>query len=109
MERRHTSPRRYRGGVASLPDFIDANEWPANSPDLNLIEYFVWAILKERAGAKRHGSVDALKSSLKKVLEDIPQETLRAAVESYPKRLKAVIKAKEDTLSNSHVEREGIL
>ncbi|KIH64196.1 hypothetical protein ANCDUO_05500 [Ancylostoma duodenale] len=58
------------------------------------MDYSVWAILEEKACAKRYGSVDALKPSLKKAWEDIPQDHLRAAVESYPKRLKAVIKAK---------------
>ncbi|KIH62421.1 hypothetical protein ANCDUO_07296 [Ancylostoma duodenale] len=63
-------------------------------PDLNVMDYFVWVILEEKACAKRYGNLDALKSSIKKAWEEIPQETLRAAVESYPKRLKAVIKAK---------------
>ncbi|KIH42589.1 hypothetical protein ANCDUO_27426 [Ancylostoma duodenale] len=60
---------------------------PANSTDLN-------AILEEEACAKRYGSVDALKSSLKKTWEEIPQETLRAAVEFYTRCFKAVIKSK---------------
>ncbi|KIH59283.1 hypothetical protein ANCDUO_10489 [Ancylostoma duodenale] len=59
-------------------------EWPANSPDLDVMEDSIWAILEGKACAKRHGSVDALKSSFKKAWEEIPQETLRAAVESYP-------------------------
>ncbi|KIH53686.1 hypothetical protein ANCDUO_16181 [Ancylostoma duodenale] len=66
----------------------------ADSPDPNVMENSAWAILEEKACAKQYGSVDVLKSSLKKAWEEIPQETLRAAVESYPKRLKAVIKAK---------------
>ncbi|KIH66567.1 hypothetical protein ANCDUO_03106 [Ancylostoma duodenale] len=67
---------------------------PANSPNLNVMDYSVKAILEEKVCAKRHGSVDALKSSLKKTWEEIPQETLWAAVEFYTKCLKAVIKAK---------------
>ncbi|KIH67820.1 hypothetical protein ANCDUO_01845 [Ancylostoma duodenale] len=90
----HKSKKVQRWCRENLTDFIDANEWPANSPDLNVMDYSVWAILEEKACAKQHGSVDALKISRKKAWEDIPQETLRAAVESYPKRLKAVIKAK---------------
>ncbi|KIH46370.1 hypothetical protein ANCDUO_23579 [Ancylostoma duodenale] len=58
------------------------------------MDYSVWAILEEKACAKGYGSVNVLKFSLKKAWENIPQDQLRAAVESYPKRLKAVIKAK---------------
>ncbi|KIH64804.1 hypothetical protein ANCDUO_04881 [Ancylostoma duodenale] len=58
------------------------------------MDYSIWAILEEKACAKRYGSVNALKSSLKKMWEDIPQDRLRAAIESYPKRLKAKTKEK---------------
>ncbi|EPB75146.1 hypothetical protein ANCCEY_05772 [Ancylostoma ceylanicum] len=57
-----------------------------------IMDYVVRAILEEKACAKRHGIVDALKSSLKKAWEEVPQETLWAAVESYPKRLKIQLK-----------------
>ncbi|EPB65323.1 hypothetical protein ANCCEY_15614 [Ancylostoma ceylanicum] len=90
----HNSKKVQRWCRENLPDFIHANEWPANSPDVNIVDYPVWAILEEKACAKRHSSVDALRSSLKKAWEEILQETVRAAVESYPKRLKAVIEAK---------------
>ncbi|KIH63782.1 hypothetical protein ANCDUO_05917 [Ancylostoma duodenale] len=90
----HKSKKVQKWCRENLPEFLDANDWPANSTDLNVMDYSIWAILEEKACAKQHGSVDALKISFKKALEEIPQETLRAAVESYPKRLKAVIKAK---------------
>ncbi|KIH62751.1 hypothetical protein ANCDUO_06958, partial [Ancylostoma duodenale] len=64
----------------NLPDCLDANEWPANSPNLDFMEDSIWAILEEKACGKRHSSVDALKSSFKKAWEEIPQEMLRAAV-----------------------------
>ncbi|KIH44434.1 hypothetical protein ANCDUO_25540, partial [Ancylostoma duodenale] len=95
----HKSKKVRRWCRENLPDFIDANEWPANYPDLNVMDYYVWSILEEKACAKRHGGVDALESSLKKVWEKIPQETLWAAVESYPKRLKAVIR-----VEGGHIE-----
>ncbi|KIH53327.1 hypothetical protein ANCDUO_16547 [Ancylostoma duodenale] len=90
----HKFKKVQRWFCGNLPDFIDANKWPANSPDLNVLEYSAWTTLGEEACAKRNGSVDALKSSLKKVWKEFPQKTLRAAVESYPKRLKAVIRTK---------------
>ncbi|EYC06502.1 hypothetical protein Y032_0075g928 [Ancylostoma ceylanicum] len=77
-----------------LRDFISAKEWPANSPDLNVMDYAVWGILEGKACAKPSTTVEALKNSLKKACKEIPQKTLRAAIESYPKRLKAVIEAK---------------
>ncbi|WKY08788.1 hypothetical protein Q1695_001738 [Nippostrongylus brasiliensis] len=77
---------------ANFPDFIPASEWPANSPDLNVMDFCVWSILEEKACAKSHASIEALKSSLKKAWEEIPQDVLRAAVDSYPDRLVAVVK-----------------
>ncbi|KIH56993.1 hypothetical protein ANCDUO_12823 [Ancylostoma duodenale] len=61
---------------------------------INTDFYTEEAILEEKACAKRYGSVDALKSPLKKTWEEIPQETLRAAVGFYTKCLKTVITAK---------------
>ncbi|KIH51682.1 hypothetical protein ANCDUO_18228 [Ancylostoma duodenale] len=65
---------------------------------IQLLNKSIKAILEEKACAKRYGSVDALKSSLKKTWEEIPQETLLAAVGFYTKCLKAVIKAKEGNI-----------
>ncbi|KIH54951.1 hypothetical protein ANCDUO_14900 [Ancylostoma duodenale] len=77
--------------LANLPDFVRASEWPGNSPDLNILDFSMRAVLEQKACQKKHTSVHALKKSLEKAWNEIPQDHERAAVESYPERLKAVI------------------
>ena len=78
-----------------IPDFISKVEWPPSSPDLNLMDFSLWSILETKACAKSHKSVDSLKKSLLKERSRIPQETMRAAVNAVPERLRAVIKKEE--------------
>ena len=51
----------------------------------------VWALLEKNAGDKPHQSVEALKRSLVKAWDKIPQSTLRAIISDVPQSFKAVI------------------
>ena len=62
-------------------------EWPPNSPDLNLLNYFVWSILEEKACQKPHPNVESLKKAWKEI-------TLVKIAYNFPKRLKACIDAR---------------
>ena len=64
------------------------------SPDLNPMDYSIWSILESKACANSHTSIDTLMTSLNREWGKIPQETLGAAVEAFPRRLKAVIQKK---------------
>ncbi len=75
-------------------DFIPKEEWPPSSPDLNPMDYAVWSILERNACAKSHNSLEDLRVSLQREWKRIPQSQLRDSVQSFPKRLKAVIQAK---------------
>jgi inhibitor of nuclear factor kappa-B kinase subunit alpha len=79
---------------ANLADVILPTEWPPYSPDLNVMDYSIWGILEAKACSKPHKSVTSLKQSLQREWLNIPQETLCAATDSFPKRLKACIKSK---------------
>lgn len=79
-----------------LPQFWTKDFWPPSSPDLSPLDYSLWSILEARACAKSHTNINALKLSLQKAWTEIPQETVRAAIEAFPKRLRAVIAAKGD-------------
>ena len=71
-----------------IPDFISKVEWPPSSPDLNPMDFSLWSILETKACAKSHKSVDSLNKSLLKEWSQIPQETMRAAVNAVPDRLR---------------------
>jgi hypothetical protein len=56
-------------------------DWPLESPDLNPLNYKLWAVLKNMACRKRHNNLDSLKRSLVKAAAEIPLETVCAAIE----------------------------
>ncbi|KAI6646109.1 hypothetical protein LOD99_9460 [Oopsacas minuta] len=84
--------------------FITKEEWPPSSPDLIPMDFSIWSILEKNACAKSHSSVEALKKSLHREWEKIPQDNLRATVETFTQRLKRVVEKKggyiESLLSN---------
>lgn len=80
----------------NFPDFIDFNQWPPSSPDLNPLDYSVWSVLEAKACSKSHSSVDSLKKSLQKAWEELDVAYLSATVEDFLKRLGACITAHGD-------------
>jgi len=66
--------------------FIGAKDWPSGSPDLNPLDYKLWAVLEDMACRKRRNSLDSLKRSLVKAAAEIPLETLRAAIAEWSER-----------------------
>ena len=90
----HTSKLTQAWLRENILDFIAKEEWPPYSPDLNPMDYSIWSILESKACDNSHTSIDTLMTSLNKEWGKIPQETLRAAVEAFPRRLKAGIQKK---------------
>ena len=78
----------------NIPEFIRKDEWPPYSPDLNPMDFSIRSILETKACANSHSSIESLKRSFTRAWEQIPQETIRAAVEAFPRRLRAVIQKK---------------
>src|SRR5277367_3805735 len=78
----------------NVPDFISSEEWPSASPDLNLLDYDLWSKFETIVCSKPHTSVEVLKKSLLKAWANFPIESVRAAVDSSPARLRECVKAK---------------
>ena len=66
--------------AGKVPAFISAEDWPSESPDLNSLDYKLWALLEDMACRKRHNNPESL-------------ETVRAAIAELPERLKACVGA----------------
>jgi hypothetical protein len=69
--------------------FINTEDWPLGSPDLNPLDYKLWVVLKDMACQKCHNNLDSLKRSLLKAVAEIPLETVHATIAYWPEHLKA--------------------
>ena len=69
----HTSDVTQSLLLDNFPGFITKEEWPPYGPDLNPMDYSSWTT-----------SIESLKRKLCQEWEEIPQETLCAAIESLP-------------------------
>ena len=75
--------------------FISKEDWPAQSLDLNPLDYSIWPILEKRVCSSPHQTLESLQAKLIKEWYAIPHsETLRAVCDLFPDRLKAVVKNK---------------
>ena len=73
--------------------FINAEDWPSGSPDLNPRDYKLWPVLEDIACQKSHNNVDSLQRSLMKAATENPLEKARAAIAEWTECLKACVGA----------------
>lgn len=60
-------------------------------PDLSPLDYKIWQHLEEKACSTRHPDLESLKASLIKAAAEIDMDLVRAAIDDWPRRLKACI------------------
>ena len=76
----------------NVPTFISAKDWHSGIPDLNPLDYKLWAVLQDMAWQKCH-NLDRLKRCLVKAAAEIPQEMVHAAIAEWLEDLKACVGA----------------
>ena len=99
----HTSRLAQEWIEENSPDFINKDEWPPNSPDLNPLDYHVWGAMlqKYHAYLPKPTNKTELKVVLEAIWNDLPQEHIEKAVLAFRKRLQACIRA-----DGGHFEHE---
>ena len=77
----------------NTPNFIAKDIWPANSPDLNIIEN-VWSIMDVELAKKRYRTYEGLKAAIRKIWQEkVTLDYVRALYDSLPRRWAAVVRA----------------
>ena len=69
------------------PDFISPDQWPPNSPDMNPVDYKIWAIMQERVYEKRVNDVDELCQRLLSVWHSNGQNVIDESIDQWRARL----------------------
>ena len=83
----------------STLDYLDSrsiclvSDWPAQSPDLNIIEN-LWSVLKNKVTKRMPKTVEELWSVTQEEWDTITKEDVRNLFSSIPARLKDVIRRK---------------
>ena len=75
-------------------DFIGPDLWPANSPDLNPVDYRIWGLIQERVYQTAIRDIDDLKQRLTCVWAELKQSVVDKAIEQWRPRLRACVRAK---------------
>jgi hypothetical protein len=62
-------------------------EWPARSPDLTSLYFFLWGYLKSKIFKTKPNNLDDLKERIRKEIRNITPETLNNVKEEFYFRL----------------------
>ena len=76
---------------------ITAISWPKYSPDLHPLDFSIWDTIEREAIATAPldgESVIAFKKRLRNIAVRMPEHAIRKAIESMPRRIAQVVKAK---------------
>ena len=71
------------------PQFIGPDVWPANSPDLNLVDYRICGLIQERVYQTAIQDTDDLKQCLTCVWAELKQSVVDKAIEQWRLAAKA--------------------
>ena len=92
----HTSASTQQFLVNQMTQFWDKMMWPPSSPDLNPLDFSIWARLETEACRTSRVSVDALRAAVTKSWGNLSPEYIRNVCCSFRNRLQQCIDAGGD-------------
>ena len=66
---------------------VPTHEWPARSPDLTPLDFWLWGDLKGKVYENKPTTIDELKENIKWEILQIPQETISNVFDNMMKRI----------------------
>ena len=74
-------------------DFVPFSHWPPSSPDLNLLDYFVWSYVKNITNMTSHNTKASLITAIRQIFAKLPLALVKKACSHFQIRIEAVIEA----------------
>lgn len=75
----------------NTPDFWTPDFWPANSPDLNPCDFYLWGRIEGEACKVYHSSIAKLKASIIKTMANLDPHEVARACNSFRRRVQTVV------------------
>ncbi len=76
----------------NLPHFISSKRWPANSPDLNMLDYHVWDAVANQMQWQNIHDYDSLIDEIERAILRVPLDGLIHSVDNWSHRILTVLK-----------------
>ena len=73
--------------------------WPPRSPDLTIMDFYVWGDVKSKVYARNYANLDELKNSITAAFREVTAEKISASLRNLRRRLELVVK-----FGGGHVE-----
>jgi len=89
----HTSNIAQKYCNNNLHKFINKNQWPPNSPDLNPLDYFYWNAVVRNISINKYAKYDEFKAEISKACEKVDQNHIKKSVQSFTNRVRKVEEA----------------
>ena len=61
----HASKRTQAWLLENVPAHWSPDLWPPNSPDLNLLDYYVWGVLENKTNSVFHTNINSVKDAVR--------------------------------------------
>jgi inhibitor of nuclear factor kappa-B kinase subunit alpha len=90
----HTANKTQKWLAANLKGFWPKDFWPPNSPDLNPLDYSVWAYVARDACKTSHPNLEALQAAITESWASMSSDYIRATCRKFRPRLEEVIAKK---------------
>jgi len=90
----HLRTGRMTQSHRQMPDFISPDQWPPNNPDMNPVDYKIWAVMQQRVYEKRVNDVNELCQRLLIVWHSIGQNVIDKAIDQWRARVTACVRLK---------------
>lgn len=89
----HTANKTQNWLKMKMPGFIPKHLWPPSSPDLNPLDYSIWAFVQAEACAYPHSNIESLKLAIRKAWVNMTEDYIRTTCGRFRHRLGSVIAA----------------
>jgi hypothetical protein len=88
----HTANKTQKWLSDNLKSFWPKTFWPPNSPDLNPLDFSVWAYVARKACNKSHPNLESLQADIMSAWNSMTPDYIRLTRQRFRPRLEAVVK-----------------
>lgn len=87
----HTSKKSLQWITENFDNFLKPESWPPCSPDLNVMDYYVWGALQSMVYASPIKNLACLKNRIRSCWKKLSQKSINRAIDQFRIRLRFVV------------------